>query len=148
VVSACSEALILDTRMDGSVASERAESYATQDGEVLGTVCFAQTAPIFAEGDVQDLVERIFNPPVGASRMEQLLSVAMGAGRDEITTLDGDFKSPKPPLCSNNCKSLGIDVISFDFSSPFVLPNINRLIEAQALILWIDLLLRLEMTQA
>jgi hypothetical protein len=78
VVSACSEALILDTRMDGSVASERAESYATQDGEVLGTVCFAQTAPIFAEGDVQDSVEGIFNPPVGASRMEQLLSVAMG----------------------------------------------------------------------
>ncbi len=97
MVPACSEPSILDTCADGSVLFEQAKGDATQDGEVLGTVIFAQTALIFAEGDVQDPVEGIFNRPVGAYSMEQLFCVERGAGRDEITTLDGDFRS-EPPL--------------------------------------------------
>jgi len=64
---------------------EQGNRQPSQGGHVLGTMSFAGAALVFAEGEVQDPMQRVFDTPVRAYRMSQLLRVGFQAA-DEVAS--------------------------------------------------------------
>ena len=83
MVPSCFEAFILDADLGSCFLFECIESDMAKYGEILGTIAFADAAVIFAEGDVENPVQRVLNLPVRPSGVKGLCGVS-GCTADEV----------------------------------------------------------------
>lgn len=80
LIPASLELFGLDTEFSGCFLLEQVERDVAQDGEVVWGVVFADTAVIFAKGDVEYPVQFVFGAPVVAHRLQGDSDVVWQAG--------------------------------------------------------------------
>jgi hypothetical protein len=74
------QAFGFDAVFAGSLLFEQIEGDVPKNGKIVRSVTGTDAGEIFAEGDVENPVERIFNLPVSAHDREEVLSVRRQGG--------------------------------------------------------------------
>ncbi|MFP4206631.1 MAG: hypothetical protein ACLFSP_11020 [Spirochaetaceae bacterium] len=77
------QALTGDAALTGFLLFEEVERDVAQDSEVLRGIVLTLGAFVFTEGEVKDLVQRVFNAPMPAHQMSELPGIG-GKTRDVV----------------------------------------------------------------